>query len=203
MSSNGRTEAPKAPQGHQVRIRWTLTGEAFDRLLAALGPDPDRAAVAYEHLRERTIGLLRWWGASRPEELTDETLDRVARKLAEGASVAEGSLGAYVRGVARLVFYEARREPLAPLSGREVALAPSTSEIEAASQCLDRCLAALSSGDRTLLVRYYGVGRAAAVRRELADELGISMTALRIRAHRLRAPVERCVTACLAQRGLS
>ena len=186
-----------------MKTRWTLTGEAFDRLLAALGPDPDRAAVAYEQLRERTIGLLRWWGASRPEELTDETLDRVARKLAEGAPVAEGSLGAYVRGVARLVFYEASREPLAPLSGREVALAPSTSEIEAASQCLDRCLAALSSADRTLLVRYYGVGRAAAVRRELAEELGISMTALRIRTHRLRAPVERCVTACLAQRGLS
>ena len=53
------------------------------------------------------------------------------------------------------------------------------------------------------LTAIYGVGRAAAVRRELADELGISMTALRIRAHRLRAPVERCVTACLAQRGLS
>src|SRR6185295_1605233 len=107
MSSDGSRRA-------EAKQRWILTGEAFELLLAALHPERGRAAAAYEQLRERTIGLLRWWGASRPEELTDETLDRVARKLAEGAPVPDGSLGAYVRGVARLVFYEAGRERVAP-----------------------------------------------------------------------------------------
>src|SRR5262245_61944953 len=200
MSSDGQGETGQ--RAHEAKARWTLTGAAFDRLLAALGPDPDRAAMAYEQLRERTIGLLRWWGAARPEELTDETLDRVARKLTEGASVPGGSLGAYVRGVARLVFYESGREPLQPLSGQEPAAAPGASEIEAASQCLDQCLAALSPHDRTLLVRYYGAGRAAHVRKQLADELGMSLTALRVRTHRLRAPVERCVRSCLERRAI-
>src|SRR4029079_2064984 len=80
MSSDGSRRA-------EAKQRWVLTGEAFELLLAALHPERERAAAAYEQLRERTIGLLRWWGASRPEELTDETLDRVARKLAEGAPV--------------------------------------------------------------------------------------------------------------------
>jgi len=55
---------------------------------------------------------------------------------------------------------------------------------------LDGCLATLAAEERRLLLSYYGHGRAADVRRKLADELGLSPTALRIRAHRLRARVE-------------
>ena len=187
----------------EARNRWTLTSETFDRLLAALGPDPHRAAVAYEQLRERTIGLLRWWGAPAAEDLADETLDRVARKLAEGAPIADGSLGAYVRGVARLVFSESGRDRIAPLTGKEPLAEPAPAELEAASACLDRSLESLSPADRSLLLRYYGAGKASDVRRRIAEDLRISMTALRIRTHRLRATVERSVTACLGKRGPS
>src|SRR4051794_15409493 len=88
-----------------------VSAEAFQRLLGALDAERDRAASAYEQLRERTIGLLRWWGAPDAEDLADLTFDRVARKLDEGAVVPQSSLGAYVRGVARMIFYEARRRP--------------------------------------------------------------------------------------------
>jgi DNA-directed RNA polymerase specialized sigma24 family protein len=187
-SDNG---APAAPSG-----RWILTGDAFERLLATLNPDRERAAVTYEQLRVRIIGLLRWWGAAAAEQLADETLDRVARKLLEGTVVPQVSLGAYVRGVARLVFYESSRERLEPLSGFEAA-AISLEDGAAAGECLDRCLASWPAADRDLLLRYYGAGKAADVRRRMADELGISSTALRIRMHRLRARLERCVAECL------
>jgi hypothetical protein len=132
--------------------RWTLTADTFERLLEALDPDRDRAAIAYERLRYRIIGLLSWWGAPGAEELADATLDRVARKLQEGAAIPSGSLAAYVRGVARLVFYESSRERLAPLTGDEPTMVPS-GDLAEAGECLDRCLASWSATDRDLVKR--------------------------------------------------
>jgi len=185
--------------GGRKRERWALTADTFDRLLAALDPDRERAAVAYERLRHRVIGLLRWWGASASEELADETLDRVARKLAEGAPVPEGSLAPYVRGVARMVLYESNRQRVSPLGGPEPA-APPPDAANHAADCLDYCLDAWDAVDRSLLLRYYGSGRAADVRREIAGELGITVGALRIRMHRLRIRLETCVSTCLERR---
>jgi len=167
---------------------------AFNRLLTALDGDRDRAAHAYELLRERTIGLLRWWGAAEPEDLADIALDRVARKLDEGAVVAPGSMGAYLRGVARMIFYESRRRP--QVLAHEVALvAPAPDDTDLLG-CLDTCLGRLSHLDRDLVLRYYAEGKAADVRRRLAAEMALTMTALRIRAHRIRMQLEACVQAC-------
>jgi DNA-directed RNA polymerase specialized sigma24 family protein len=173
---------------------------AFDRLLSALDADRDRAGAAYEHLRERTAGLLRWWGASDAEDLADLTLDRVARKLEEGATIANGSFGAYVRGVARMIFYESRRRPQIQ-AGDAGYLTPPPSSDPDLFACLESCLGTLDPGDRTTVLRYYGDGKLADVRRRLGEELGVSMTALRIRAHRLRMQLERCVLACRAGGG--
>lgn len=172
-----------------VRRPWALTPGAFDGLLAALDSDRDRAAAAYERLRERLIGLLRWWGASPPEELADETLDRVARKLEAGADVPSDSLGAYVRGVGRMVFHEWTRRPRPEHAAIEAAAMIGGDDHQALT-ALDGCLSTLSADERRLLLRYYGEGRASEVRRKLADELGLSPTALRIRAHRLRVRIE-------------
>jgi DNA-directed RNA polymerase specialized sigma24 family protein len=175
-----------------------VSEDAFQRLLTALDADRDRAAVAYEQLRERTAGLLRWWGAVDPDDLADLTLDRVARKLSEGASIADGSFGAYVRGVARLFFYEARRRPrLNP--GDAPYLAPPPSSDPDLLGCLESCLAQLNPEDRRLVLGYYGDGKLADVRRRLGEELGVTMTALRIRAYRVRAQLERCVVGCRAR----
>jgi DNA-directed RNA polymerase specialized sigma24 family protein len=189
MASDGGARAA-------TKRRWSLTADTFERLLDALDPDRERAAEAYERLRDRIIGLLRWWGAAAPEQLADDTLDRVARKLQDGAPISTGSLGAYVRGVARMVFYESTREPLAPLTGREAALAPSTDALDAAD-CLDKCLASWGAADRNLILAYYDDGKASDARKRLAGTLGISVTALRIRAHRLRTRLEHCVAECL------
>lgn len=182
-----------------------LTAVAFERLLQTLDPDRERAAAAYERLRESISGLMFWWGARgarTPSELADETIDRVARKLEEGAKIREGSLGAYVRGVARLVFYEASRRP-----GHEVRLSESRELVapepgdnaEAALVCLDGCLSSVTLDERKLVLRYYDLekGGKADARRRLASEVGISTSALRIRTFRLRERLERCVSACL------
>jgi len=165
---------------------------AFDRLLAALDADRDRASEAYERLRERTAGLFRWWGAADADDLADLTLDRVARRLEDGVSIAHGSFGAYVRGVARMVFYESTRRPrLHPADAWH--LAPPASSDSDLLDCLESSLAALDPFDRHLVLRYYDEGKPAEVRRRLAEELGLTIPALRIRVHRLRMRLERCV----------
>jgi DNA-directed RNA polymerase specialized sigma24 family protein len=184
----------------QQRSAWTLTSSALEKLLRTLDSDRDRAAVAYEALRERVAGLFEWWRAAHPRELADETLDRVARKIDEGAAIAPGSLGAYVRGVARMVFYESRRDPVEVEAGDAIPVEPADDDPESALSCLDDCLATLAKDERTLVLRYYESGKRADVRQRLARETGLSMTALRIRTHRLRNKLEECVTGCLARR---
>ena len=176
---------------------WQITPAAFDRLLGALHADREQAALAYEGLRRRTLGLLQWWGASPVEDLTDRVFDRVARKLEEGAVIPDGSLGAYVRGVARMVFYESTRTPRPSLPGREPIASMPADDADAPHACLDSCLASLPQADRQLALRYYGDGPRPEMRRRLADELGVSMTALRVRTHRLRERLEGCVTGCV------
>lgn len=186
---------PARPRG------WSLTATAFERLMVALSSDRERAAAEYARLHERVAGLLRWWGSPRAEELADVTLDRVARKLEEGVEIQRGSLGAYVRGVARMVFYESNRAVQADPLPEEVDItAPSADEQrERSLGCLDRCLEQLPAADRDCVLRYYSHGdqRAIDARRALAATLGISSTALRIRTFRLRDRLEACVSGCM------
>jgi len=167
--------------------------------LTVLDADGERAAQAYEQLRERTIGLLHWWGAADAEDLADLTFDRVARKLEEGATVPPASLPAYVRGVARMIYYESLRRP--QVAAQDLAyLAPPPAANQDALGCLDACLNKLTEADRAVVLRYYDEGKAATVRKTLAAELGTSLTALRIRAYRIRANLERCLQGCLGSR---
>ncbi len=190
------------PFHRRSKDTWTLTAAAFERLLTLLHPERDKAAVEYERLRDRITGLLGWWGSPRAAELADETLDRVARKLDEGAEVRTGSLGAYVRGVARMVFYESSRQqqtdPLPP--DLDLSVPVTDEEQSPALVCFDQCLAKLSAADRKNLLRYYDDAgeRTMDARRKLADELGISTNVLRVRMHRLRDRLEQCVAGCRA-----
>jgi DNA-directed RNA polymerase specialized sigma24 family protein len=178
---------------------WTLSAGAFEQLLAILDDDREAAAEAYGQLRQRIVGLHRWWGAADPDALADLTLDRAARKLHEGASVERGDFGAYVRGVARMVFLEAARQPGTVALDREP-IAEEAIANDAPLQCLDGCLGNLTAEERRLLLRYYDGEHVIATRQDLARQMGISPTALRIRTHRLRLRLEDCVSACLRRK---
>jgi len=82
-------------------------------------------------------------------------------------------------------------------------VAPRTldDDIEPEYECLERCLDHLPSDNRKLVVEYYQQERQAKIehRKRLARELGIAVNALRIRAHRIRLALQRCVLDCLEQ----
>lgn len=183
--------------GRASNDRWGLTPESLAQLLARLDPDAEKAAREYEVLRQRLIDFFDWRGAASPDELADETIDRVARKLAEGETIEH--LRAFACGVARNVYLEcgkARARQQRALRDHNVHAAPEERDAdEAASAALERCLEHLSEADRTTILGYYrGAGNVHLDSRQpLADRLGISYQTLKTRAHRIRARLWRCV----------
>jgi DNA-directed RNA polymerase specialized sigma24 family protein len=177
--------------------QFGLTPEQFDALLLWLGPDRERAGELYEKLRAKLIKLLECRGALFPEEVADDTFDRVAQKLAQGADVYARDRYSFLWGVAGRVYQEwlSRNRPPA-LPPRELAPDPMREHLQ---QCLDRCLDKLPSEERQMILKYYeGEGGAKiAGRAELAVRAGVSAGALRIRACRLRQQLETCVRRCV------
>lgn len=190
--------------------RWALTPEALESLLELLGPDPDTAAREYERIRGKLIRIFEWRGCREPEELVDETMNRVAHKLAGGLEVRSEDPFRYFCGVAQMVFKEVlrkrrkRQDAMAEIRRTEpAAFEPETpGDEDDRMVCLRDCMADISDRNRDLILEYYtGDGRGRIRRRKkLADELGIAMNALRIRAYRLRNKLEDCVRDCAAAR---
>jgi hypothetical protein len=182
----------------------TLSQELLQALLAHLDPAPDRPGVLYNRHRQRLIQYFTWEGTVDPESLADEVIDRVARRLHEGEVIPR--LGAYFLGVARLVALEGRRR--AEHAGAQLReyvhhrrrQAGAVATDAPALSCLDRCLARLSPDRRALILEYYGGDPRAriAARQRLAERHGLQPGALRNRALRLRANLERCVADCRA-----
>lgn len=183
---------------------WEMDREALARLLAALDPDPARAAERYEELRQKLIRFFEWERSEIPDRDADETLNRVARRLAEGVEMK--SAGAFAYGVARFVL----REQAAEAKRKERALAElaihtagtSKPEDEAMQDCLEQCLATLPPEARWLLEKYYEGHDSERIpnRRALADELRVGANALRNRVLRLRGRLESCTGDCIRKK---
>jgi RNA polymerase sigma factor (sigma-70 family) len=189
---------------------WVLSREAFEVLLLNLDPDPERAGARYEHLRRALITFFEYRGSTAPEELTDDTMNRVARRLLEGQTMQAGHPAAYFYGVARNVlkeYWEASARSPRSLDSQPAATprSPDPHQLqeqlagrqlrEERLEALERCLEQLAAKDRDLIGQYYlgETGVKIQNRRRLADRLGIALNALRIRALRIREKLEACV----------
>ena len=84
-----------------VKNDWTLTQESFDNLLVRLDSDREQAGEKYEAIRRELISFFLSQNSHTPEELADETINRVAQKIDE-------SVGGYVGDPAN-DFYEMAR----------------------------------------------------------------------------------------------
>ena len=172
---------------------WTLEPEGFGRLLALLAPDLETAAARYEQLRTRLVRLFEWRGFRHGDDLADQTIDRVVRKVQEGLDLEGSELMRYAGGVARHIAQETwrreRRERVGSADAERPPFVPgkhTTTDLRLSQ--LERCLAEMDGADREVLLRYYSSHRADRIRqrRELAEELGVRSNTLRIRAFRLR-----------------
>ena len=181
--------------------------KSFRDLLTWLDGGDDSRGERYLEMRRRLARYFERKRCELPDALADETLNRVARRLAEEGAI-EGVPTQYCYIVAKFVLHEywrdaARRRDVADRHLREAAAAighrPDNSDpSELLLSCLDSCLATLSDAERVLIVDYYQGERRRRIeqRKQLAGRLGVSANALMIRASRIRLRLEQCVNQC-------
>lgn len=190
-----------------TKQKWTLTPAAFDGLLSWLDPDRERAGERYEQIRSGLIRGFQRHGCVQPEDLADETINRVAKRLPDIAPNYTGDPARYFYGVAHNVHLESlRRQPeVVPLPPGELPLRETPpdllGDVEPEYACLQRCMQHLTPRNREMILQYYRGERDVKIklRQELAERLGIKLANLRLQAQRVRANLKKCILVCLEQ----
>ncbi|HKV63445.1 MAG TPA: hypothetical protein VJO16_16155 [Candidatus Acidoferrum sp.] len=197
----------------ELKKDWTLNPGAFRQFLNWLDEGVDSGGERYLEMRRRLARYFDRRNCSTPDDLADETLNRVARKLEEKGEIVGASPAHYCYIVAKFVLLEFGRRPDRNLTsldenpGTDWVMASLTAssreDLDAVAKeklfdCLERCLGKLQLEDRELVLDYYrGEQRTKIERRsELAARLGLTTNALSIRACRIRSKLEICVSTC-------
>jgi DNA-directed RNA polymerase specialized sigma24 family protein len=195
--------ANRSSSGPTRKADWVLTQSNFRQFLDWMDEGTDSGGQRYLEIRNRLVLYFDRKDCLSPEELADETLNRVARRLEEEGRISSDTPAHYCYIVARFVFLESLRS-----QGRNQSLhggfPAATSdeeknEAEHRSICLDRCMQKLNSEDRRLILNYYEGEQRVKIekRKSMAAKLGITINALTIRACRIRDKLEVCMRKCL------
>lgn len=176
-----------------------LSPEAFKDLLDWLDRDSEIAAEKYETIR---YGLIRYFerrNCTGCEDLADIVFDRVAVRLDKIRAEHTGDPAPLFYGFARHVAMEYHRRPQSALLSDDIPLGVPEKFGDAYTH-LAECLEKLPNDERELILEYYldTKDQKIARRKALADSLKITSGALRTKAHRIRAILEKCVKKCLA-----
>lgn len=175
---------------------WVMSQESFEALLDWLDSDRDRAGVKYEQIRSGLVKFFTFRGHCEAEDLADETIDRVISKLNEIKNQVTGERARYFYGVARKVQMEYLRKKTPQAAPESIT---DSKRVEIEYRCLEECISKLSDENRELVLRYYEADGREKIeqRKQLAEELGIAPNALRIRAYRIRAALQKCLDKCV------
>lgn len=196
----------------EAKRNWSVTSDAFRRLLEWLDAGKNSDGVKYLEMRVRLVGFFDRKNCRAPDALADETLNRVARRLAEAGEIESETPAKFCYITARFVFLEYLREAdRANVSLDDAAAiqqrAANSGDEERESKekmldCLDRCTTRLDAVSREIITGYYWGEERVKIdnRRALAQRLGISTNALTIRACRIRDKLEGCVKQCAEAR---
>lgn len=173
----------------------------FDQLLAWLDEDRELAARKYEAIRLRLTKIFSARGCTVAEELADDTIDRVTKKVSAIADGYEGDPAIYFYGVARIVFLEFTRKPVTNELPLHLADHNKTEndELERQDECLEKCLKKLPAGQKSFIIKYYKRTKTEKIKNRLRmmEEFEITAETLRVRAFRIRDKLQKCVFTCL------
>lgn len=170
--------------------------EAFDKLLSWLDSDRDRAAQKYETIRFRLIRIFASRGCGDGEHLADQTFNVVTSQIDWLIENYEGDPALYFYGVAKKILQEQNKKKPPP----QLPPPPDVTEAEHECGCLEKCLKQeLLEPDRRLVLRYHEKEKKEKIilRRQLAEELAITINALRIRVHHINTRLRTCIEDCL------
>ena len=194
--------------------KWALTREALDLLLERLDADRERAGNKYEEIRQRLMKFFSWRGCASPEVYADDTIDRVARRIVQGAELLVKDPYLYFHGVALNVLREYWKEAergVESIGALQPSQDPSENpihtrqleeerrEMEQRLECMKVCIGQLALENLALINEYHHGEKREKIerRRSLAERLNIPLNALRIRAFRIRVELEGCIEGCV------
>lgn len=176
-----------------------ITKDSFDALLEWLDPDRDQAARRFEQIRGGLVRMFVSKGVMDAEFYADQTVDRVIKRLPDIRDTYTDKPVKYFHGVARNIVHEAARRREIPTDVLPECL-PRGGVVETElARCLHQCLKSLPKNKHDLIHDYhiYDGHEKIDSHREMADELSITIGALRTRAHHVRAALEACVRKCM------
>jgi DNA-directed RNA polymerase specialized sigma24 family protein len=179
-------------------VNKEVTQEKFASFLAWLSPQDDSAGEEYERLRFRLCTFFSQRRCRFPDELADDTINRVILKVSE--EKIENKI-AYCYGVAKNVYRESLRKEQYHLDIDEVTIAAKAPEEQSfSSECLDKCLERLSPESRNLLLDYFSEAKLAKIElhRRISEKLEMTQTALRMRVMRVKQKLKICVQECMS-----
>jgi hypothetical protein len=196
-------------QNNTLKKKWSLTPTAFDNLLSWLDQGRKSDGQTYLEMRRRLVAYFDRKNCRAPDDLADETMNRVARKLEELVTIETETPAKYCYVMARFVFLEelrarAKDQRLHAEIRHESSAAEDLSSREIQERrvdCLRQCAAKLDGASRDLILRYYIGAEKVKIdnRRALARALAITTNALGIRACRIREKLELCVRECVGR----
>lgn len=194
-------------QNVQPKKNWLMTSESFARLLEWIDEGADSNGQKYLELRQKLVSYFDRKNCLVPDELADETLNRVARRLEEEGKIDTETPAKFCYITARFVFLESLRDKgnksvsIDEIRADKITAKDKTEEQnlkEKMLACLEKCVGELGEINRELIVKYYYGAERIKIenRRALAEKIGISPNALTIRACRIRGHLEICVKKC-------
>ncbi len=190
-----------------IKAKWKASEPSFARFLAWIDNGRNSEGQEYLALRNRLVAYFERKGCDIPDDLADETLERVNRRLDEVGEIEVETPAKFFYITAKFVFLEylrsgRRKESPVETADLENFEAGTTSrddeQRELLSRCLERCLSSLNADERDLIYGYYFGERRAKIdnRRALAAKLGVTPNALAIRTCRIRERLEGCIRQC-------
>lgn len=190
---------------------WTPTPEAFDKMLAWLNADREKAGEEYEKIRHKLIKLFKWRNCRPEEDYADITINRVMRRVYEDVDASKDKPYLYFHGTALNVLREFWRgeqkhksEDLEnvnlSIDSPEEKMLDGFEERKKAAKfdCMRSCLLQLNDETREFIVKYHHGERKKDVRKEMAEKENVPLNVLRIRACRVRTDLEKCADRCVA-----
>jgi RNA polymerase sigma factor (sigma-70 family) len=177
--------------------------QPFNIFLSTLSSDRDTAETKLRDIRKRLVIMLDCRGCSYSEDLAHEAMMRFARRLPKMEPPFKGDPIAYLYTVAYNLYLEYEEKRFLPLPDDFTETPQPDDEVvktkEQVHKCLDACLDKMDPSNRELVLDYYRLEKQNKIdfRKSLAQRLGISVNALRIRLHNIRAGLEKCIEQCL------
>jgi DNA-directed RNA polymerase specialized sigma24 family protein len=194
------------------KVNWKATEGSFRALLEWLDQGCVTNGDSYLEVRQRLVTFFDRKNCLNAEDLADETLNRVERRLQEEGSIESESPAKFCYAIARYVFLEYLKSgrarevtqeladgAAAKSSADELAALEEARARESALQCLEKCIGDLDEDRRELVLGYYQGEQRTKIenRRLMALKRGLTMNALTIRTFRIRERLEMCVRKCV------